>query len=148
VVCVHQFQDELPGISVAGVYLDNEADYACVERLLNDTLDASLAEIAVRLDTRREGWKAGSVPLVAYNPLAWARSEPVRVYNLWLQAPYWHAEVGFLARDVPSLGYRIFWAEPAAWTESAENLAPRGSESPGDRDPGALAVRTGSACGR
>ena len=40
--CVHPFHDELPGTSVAGVYLDNEADYAHVERLLNDTLDASL----------------------------------------------------------------------------------------------------------
>ena len=33
-----------------------------------------LAEIAARLDTRGEG-----TPLVVYNPLAWARSEPVRV---------------------------------------------------------------------
>ena len=53
--CVHQFHDELPGTSVAGVYLDNEADYQRIERLLNDTLDASLAEIAARLDTRGAG---------------------------------------------------------------------------------------------
>jgi len=124
---VHPFHDELPGTSVAGVYLDNEADYRRVERLLNDTLDASLAEITARLDRRGQGGDEKSVPLVLYNPLAWARGEPVRVtlrlsvepgrlrvrntdghlvpvqvYDVRQQAPYWCADVGFLARDVPS----------------------------------------------
>ena len=57
--------------------MDNEADHKRVERLLNDTLDASLAEIAARLDTRAE--RQSAVPLVVYNPLAWARSEMVRI---------------------------------------------------------------------
>jgi alpha-mannosidase len=146
----HQFHDELPGTSVAGVYLDNEADYQRVERLLNDTLNASLAEIAARLDTRGEGRDAAAVPVVVYNPLAWARSEPVRVtlrltarpegltirnveghevpvqvYDVRHEAPYWTAEVGFLARDVPSLGYRVFWAEPDERREPTEALLTR-----------------------
>ena len=76
--CVYQFHDELPGTSVAGVYIDNETDYQRVERLLNDTLDASRAEIAARLGTRGEGQGDQSVPVVGYNLARIHISEPTR----------------------------------------------------------------------
>jgi alpha-mannosidase len=72
--CVHQFHDELPGTSRAPVYRDNDTDYDRVQALMEGVLDDALAEIAARLDTRGEG-----VPIVVYNPLAWTRSEPVRL---------------------------------------------------------------------
>ena len=34
VPCVHHYHDELPGTSVASVYLDNEADYTRVVRII------------------------------------------------------------------------------------------------------------------
>ena len=99
-------------------------EYDRVQDLVGGILDDALAEIAARLDTRGEG-----TPLVVYNSLAWARGEPVRL-TLRLNAPpkhlairnadgvamptqtlavqqkghYWHADIPFLARDVPSLG--------------------------------------------
>ncbi|MBN1935840.1 MAG: sigma-70 family RNA polymerase sigma factor [Anaerolineae bacterium] len=133
----HQFHDELPGTSCAGVYLDNERDYARVEQVMAETLDASLAEIAARLDTRGDG-----APLVVYNPLAWTRSEPVQVtlrlnalpdqlticdtdgqamptqtIDLRQKGPYWYADLLFLAQDVPALGYRVFRTQPPSSPE-------------------------------
>lgn len=140
----HQFHDELPGTSCAGVYLDNERDYARVEQTMTETLDAALAEIAARLDTRGEG-----TPLVVYNPLAWTRSEPAQVtlrlnappeqliirgtdgqalptqlVDLRPHGPYWYADLLFLARDVPALGYRVFraWDEPQGMVEAAVSV--------------------------
>ncbi len=126
----HQFHDELPGTSRAPVYRDNDADYDRVQASMAGVLDDALAEIAARLDTRGEG-----VPLVVYNPLAWARSEPVRLtlrlserprrlvvrdtagaamptqtFSVRQEGHYWYADVLFLARDVPSLGYRVYRA--------------------------------------
>jgi alpha-mannosidase len=129
----HQFHDELPGTSRAPVYRDNDADYDRVQTLMAGVLDDALAEIAARLDTRGDG-----VPLVVYNPLAWTRSEPVRVtlrlnaepehlvirntegcpmptqtLAVWEEGHYWYADVAFLTQEVPSLGYRVF----RAWSE-------------------------------
>lgn len=145
----HQFHDELPGTSCAGVYIDNERDYARVEQTMAETLDASLAEIAARLDTRGDGARGDDargddVPLVVYNGLAWTRSEPVQVtlrlnqppvhllvrdtdgramptqmIGLRQNGPYWHADLLFLARDVPALGYRVF----RAWDTSRQTAA-------------------------
>ncbi|MFN2154541.1 MAG: alpha-mannosidase [Anaerolineae bacterium] len=130
----HQFHDELPGTSRAPVYRDIEADYDHVETMVQGILDDALAEVAARLDTRGEG-----VPVVVYNPLAWTRSEQVRVtlrlseeprrlvmrdtageamptqtFSVRQEGAFWYADVLFLARDVPSLGYRLF----RAWSEA------------------------------
>ena len=136
----HQFHDELPGTSRAPVYRDIEADYDRAEAMAAGILDDALAEVAARLDTRGEG-----VPVVVYNPLAWARSEPVRVTLRLSEEPlrlvvrnaggealptqtlavrqqgaFWYADLLFLARDVPSLGYRLFRAWPEArWSAEA-----------------------------
>ncbi len=139
----HQFHDELPGTSRAPVYRDNDVDYDRVQTLMEGVLDDALAEIAARLDTRGEG-----TPLVVYNPLAWERSEPVRAtlrlnteprhlviqdtdgrpmptqtLAVWREGPYWYADVWFLARAVPSLGYRVFRAWPEATGASSEASA-------------------------
>jgi len=130
----HQFHDELPGTSRAPVYRDIDADYDRVETMVRGILDDALAEVAARLDTRGEG-----VPVVVYNPLAWARSEQVRVtlrlseeprrlvvrdtageamptqtFSVRQEGAFWYASVLFMARDVPSLGYRLF----RAWSEA------------------------------
>ena len=56
------------------MYRDNDVDYDRVEALLDGILDDVLAEVGARLDTRGEG-----IPIVIHNPLAWERSEPVRM---------------------------------------------------------------------
>ena len=141
----HQFHDELPGTSRAPVYRDNDADYDWVEALLDGILDDVLAELGARLDTRGEG-----VPLVVHNPLAWKRSETVRMtlrlnasprrivirdldgnamptqtFAVRREGHYWYADVLFVAKGVPSLGYRVFraWSEERWHDEHASKLS-------------------------
>lgn len=141
----HQFHDELPGTSRAPVHRDVLADLAQVETDVAALRDDALAEIGARLDTRGEG-----VPLVVYNGLSWAQSEPVRA-TLRLSEPprrlvvrdaarrplptqtlalrheghYWYADLVFLAPDVPGLGYRLFraWSEEPPPTPPASALS-------------------------
>jgi alpha-mannosidase len=135
----HQFHDELPGTSRAPVYRDNDADYDRVQALAEGIVDDALAEIAARIDTRGAG-----VPIVVHNPLAWSRSEPVRltlrlsaqpdglvvhgdddqavpalVHSVHQEGHYWYADLSFLARDIPALGYRLFRAWPTARAEAS-----------------------------
>ncbi len=121
----HQFHDEIPGTSRAAVFSDNAADYDAVSRAMTATLDNALAEMGARVDTLGEG-----VPVIVYNALAWARSEPVvvrvrltappqhpvlrgpdgqswptQLLSCRQEGPFWHAELLTVARDVPSLGF-------------------------------------------
>ncbi len=132
VVLRHQFHDELPGTSRAGVFEDNAADYDVVLHTMASTLHNALAEIGARVDTRAEG-----TPVIVYNPLAWARTEPVlarvrlpeepeflalrdhegrsapvQVLDAEEDVPFWQAEVLLLPRDVPPLGYALHHLVP------------------------------------
>ena len=126
----HQFHDELPGTSIAPVYEDNARDYDLVEAEMKSVLDQAMGEIAARLNTEGPG-----APVVVYNPLAWARSEavtvelrlseppthlvirdqagqnmPTQVHHIRQEGYFWHAQVHFMAQDVPALGYKLFRA--------------------------------------
>jgi len=126
----HQFHDELPGTSRAAVYEDNMADYDAVDAMVGSILNSALAEISGRLNTEGPG-----VPVVVFNPLAWARTDAVSLELRLNQQPtglvirdsagqemptqllhahpdghYWRARVLFLARDVPAMGYKLFRA--------------------------------------
>lgn len=128
----HQFHDELPGTSQGLVYADNARDYDRIEENMKAILDQSLAEISARLCTEGEG-----TPIVVYNPLAWKRSEPVTILlrlnqpaerlvvqdlegepmptqslDHWQEGHFWYVRLLFLARDVPSLGFKLFRAFP------------------------------------
>ena len=152
----HQFHDELPGTSRAPVFADNEADYDRVEREMRAILETALAEIGARVDTRGAG-----TPVIVYNPLAWSRSEvvrvtlrlnaepasvqlwdagetpavrtadgtsaiPTQVLAVWQEGHFWYADVLFLARAVPPLGYRLFRAfADGAETPAASDLVVR-----------------------
>lgn len=126
----HQFHDELPGTSRGHVFEDNAQDYDRVDGLCNTMLDHALAEISARVCTEGEG-----TPIMVYNPLAWTRSEPIEL-TLRLNTPpaqivvqdteghimptqvlaveekghFWYARVLFVARNTPSLGYKLFRA--------------------------------------
>jgi len=124
-----QFHDNLPGTSIGPVYDDNEQVWRQIGELGNGILDEALETISARINTTGEG-----IPVVVYNPLAWERSEPVR---FWVKVPKTvddliaideqgnkypvqilaqekdlneqkRLHVLFNARNIPSLGYRLF----------------------------------------
>jgi alpha-mannosidase len=110
-------------------------------------------DLAARIDTRAP---AGAVPILVWNPLAWARSETASVE---IELPTAHGAVevvddkgaivpsqparvatpgakagagetiSFLAKDVPSLGYRTFYARGVA--QPAADLQPLARQDAG-----------------
>ena len=80
-----------------------------IRRLAREILESGRA--AAKLEAIIEAQGRNQDP----PPLGSLRHEvPAQVYDVQPQAPYWHAEVGFLARDVPSLGYRVYEVRPGA----------------------------------
>ncbi len=116
----------------------SKSDSACL--IGTQVLDRALGNIASRVKTARES----GIPVVVFNALSWARTEPVRVilpagrYRIMDDAgktvpsqsevaPAGTAKGGtavtFIARDVPSFGYATYYAETAAPGRSQQMLA-------------------------
>ena len=129
-----QFHDNLPGTSIGPVYDDNETVWQQIEALGKGVLEEALETIGARINTTGEG-----IPIVVYNPLAWERSEPVRlcvkvpkildelvavdengitfpVQILAMEKDLFdqqRLQVLFCAKQIPALGYRLFRLQPA-----------------------------------
>jgi alpha-mannosidase len=126
-VLFNQFHDILPGSSIPEVYTDALPTWQEVEQVGSKILQNSLSAIASQI-TLPEPPQPDSLPIFVFNSLNWQRSEVVVVdlpdsfpnacvYNLagvalpcQLREP---SELIFVAQDIPSLGYRIFWLCPA-----------------------------------
>ncbi len=125
-VLFNQFHDILPGSSITEVYTDALPIWQEVEQVGSKILQNSLSAIASHM-TLPEPPHPESLPIFVFNSLNWQRSEVVVVdlpdsfldacvYNLagvalpcQLRQP---SELIFVAGDIPSLGYRIFWLCP------------------------------------
>jgi alpha-mannosidase len=128
IVLRNQFHDILDGSSIGPVYDEAKGYYQEAEKRGQRALNFSLEALANLVDTRGEGW-----PLVVFNSLPWVRTEPVQVkivfsspvkaikildtsgteipiqiIELKEEPGEWKAEVLFIARDVPSLGYKTY----------------------------------------
>ena len=125
----NQFHDLLCGSAIHGSYEMSKKLYEEATSQAQGALNQSLDLIASRISTNGPG-----VPIVVFNPLSWTRTDKVEV-----PSPFAGEDIGvritdgkgrvcagqnladklrFTARDVPSLGYRVFWAnrstEPVA----------------------------------
>ncbi|MFA3782270.1 alpha-mannosidase [Melioribacteraceae bacterium 4301-Me] len=123
-VLFNQFHDILPGSGIREIYLDANKDYQTSCELGNYELEKSLKEIAGNINTKNFTGK----PLVVFNPLAWTRSDIVKVnlpegeneiYKVVDESGYeipsqiivkdkLHSELIFKAEEVPSLGYKTY----------------------------------------
>jgi len=124
----HQFHDDSPGTSRRPVYLDNAREAAEVQREVQDLIDTAIAEVGARLDTRGDG-----EPLIVFNPAPWPQSAPVKatvrlakkagrvcledeggdvlpaqVLSEERRGPWYWTQIQFTARDLPSVGYRLY----------------------------------------
>lgn len=121
ITCFNQFHDIFDGSGIHGTYEYSREVYDKAEAAWTSTLAGSLTAIAADIDTAAcEG-----IPVVVFNPLSWDRTEFVEVSASKLNkrgqftatdeegntVPIQKvgSKVVFLANDVPSLGYKVFW---------------------------------------
>jgi alpha-mannosidase len=103
-VLFNEFHDILPGSGIHQVYLDADAQYDSAWATLDTVTARAFAGLRARMDTR--GGTRGTVPVVVFNPLTWARTATVRV-------PLGGADTAtVLAPAVPALGAEVLHVEP------------------------------------
>ncbi|GBE92703.1 alpha-mannosidase [Nostoc cycadae] len=127
-VLFNQFHDVLPGSSITQVYTDALPEWQQVEQVGTRILVESMQAIASHF-TLPEPPEPNSLPIFVFNSLNWQRSEVVAI-NLPTANPAWQiydvagnqiisqltqpTTLLFLATDIPSVGYRLFWLVPAS----------------------------------
>lgn len=117
----NQFHDILPGTSIPEVFIEANQTWQAVEKVGEKLLQESLEAIASNISLPQPP-QPNAQPIVIFNSLNWQRSEVVAVtvssgdweiYNLLGQKlPSQLSENNqllFLAQDIPSVGYQLFW---------------------------------------
>jgi len=119
--CFNEFHDILCGSAIHGAYTYAKQLRDEAVGQAKTTLDTSLKTLLPRINTHGDG-----VPIVVFNPLSWPRTDAVAVSSPFPDedthvritdetgASYPGRTLGdilcFTARDVPALGYKVFWA--------------------------------------
>lgn len=128
--CFNQFHDILCGTAIHGSYEYSGKLRGDVVFQGKSALDKSLAAIAGKINTKGKG-----VPVIVFNPLAWPRTDTVSVpspidsirksadtYYLDVtdsngkryEAQVTGSTLTFTARNIPAMGYKVFWLHPEA----------------------------------
>ncbi|MBE9198766.1 MULTISPECIES: alpha-mannosidase [unclassified Nodularia (in: cyanobacteria)] len=129
-VLFNQFHDILPGSSITQVYQDALPEWQQVEQVGTKILEESLLAIASQIILPPPPHPQAQ-PIFIFNALNWQRSEIVSV-TLPTSHPQWQvhdisgqpiisqlsqsSQLLFLAAEIPSVGYRIFWISPISPT--------------------------------
>lgn len=136
-VMLNQFHDTISGTDIVPSIEDALGRYAAVEAWANHELKECLAALAAHVNTEGPG-----IPLLVFNPMAWERTdvleaelpcpEPSGAVTLTDSAgnrvetqrmpPRSSDAAGtsrftFMAHNVPSLGYRVYWANVEPGTQ-------------------------------
>ncbi len=131
-VLFNQFHDILPGTSIQSVFVEANRVWQEVEQVGEEIWDRALSAIASQI-ALPPAPHPDALPLVVFNPLNWDRSQVVsvplptklhwQVYDLSghpLPSQSDGKMLLFVANNVPSVGYRLFWLTP----QEAEKLNP------------------------
>lgn len=121
----NQFHDIIPGTAIEPVYVTANAAWEFVEQSTTQMISDALSQIAARISLPTHPTPE-AIPLLIFNALNWSRTEvvslPLPNPQLWqisdaegkLLSSQSSAEyLLFLAADLPSVGYRLFWLVPA-----------------------------------
>ena len=122
--CFNQFHDLLCGSAIHGSYDYSKKLYDEATSQAEFALDNSLDALVERITTKGTG-----IPIVVFNSLSWTRTDPVNVPSPFSGqeghfavtdesgTDYPALNIGdrlsFTARDVPAMGYKVFWAHRA-----------------------------------
>jgi alpha-mannosidase len=130
----NQFHDIIPGTAIEPVYVTANEGWENVERVTTQIISDALAMISDRIILPTPPIE-GAIPIVIFNALNWNRSEVVSLSlpltewgaDLWWvydgvgqslnadlsrQTPSSGGKIVFLAEDLPSVGYKLFWLVP------------------------------------
>lgn len=123
--CFNQFHDILCGSAIHGSYDYSRQLYNEIITQGKSLLNQSLDKLTSQIDTKGTG-----IPIIVFNPLAWSRTGPVSVTSPFpgqktsvritdaTGKSYPGGTLGdtlsFTARDVPGMGYKVFWANRTA----------------------------------
>ena len=120
-----QVHDNIDGSSIKYVYFDAATDYTDIKLEGGKLLNNALGTIARQVDTRGPG----DVALMVFNPLAWSRTDVVKIDLTKLGGPArvltrsgaevpaqiveedGKQELIFLAEDVPGVGYKTYFLQ-------------------------------------
>jgi alpha-mannosidase len=130
----NQFHDIIPGTAIEPVYVTANEGWENVERVTTQIISDALGDISDRIILPTPPIE-GAIPIAIFNALNWERSEvikypldPTDLMMTWLvfdadgkllpsQSSAEH--ILFLAADIPSVGYRLFWLIPDSSEEQA-----------------------------
>lgn len=129
-VLLNQFHDILPGTSIPEVFEDANQEWCRVIEVGEAILDSALQVISSRIILPTPPYPKAK-PIVIFNSLNWIRTEVVslpitsencNIYDvegnqLFIQITL-DNELLFLAEDIPSIGYRLFWLCPSERVKS------------------------------
>ncbi len=132
-VLFNQFHDILPGTSIPEVFIEANQNWETAIAIGENILENALNAIALSIDLS-EPPQSDAIPLVVFNSLNWQRSEIITITDkkfatdnlvFWICSDRGERidsalnqvenQLGFLAQDIPGVGYRLFWLcqEPA-----------------------------------
>lgn len=138
-VLFNQFHDLLPGSGIHRIYVDAMRTYDSAQTASATIRDAAFARLRGQIDTRGEG-----VPVVVFNPSSWVRSSYaslaldgalarlkgerlLRAVDAAKRATLAEADgdtLRFLAREVPPLGFKVFWIRTGSASEGTLTSGP------------------------
>ncbi|MGK7962616.1 alpha-mannosidase [Crocosphaera sp.] len=120
-VLFNQFHDILPGTAIADVFVQANQDWKEVKIIGETILESSLEKIVscIKIPSFTD---VEAKPIIVFNSLNWQRSEVIEINNIDNNCEIYDLEGNrlitqvshdnnllFLAKDIPSIGYTIFW---------------------------------------
>ena len=137
-VLFNQFHDILPGTSIPEVFVGANRDWEKAIAIGESILDLALNTIAAKIQLPTAP-QADAIGVVVFNSLNWKRSQVVTIEDAIGERDLYYSvydELGkriswdcrqqenkltFLARDIPGVGYRLFWLCPESAIEVEED---------------------------
>jgi len=144
--CFNQFHDIFDGSAIHGSYAYSKRLFNTAYEAATLALENSLKAICSKIDISKSvppAAKGKAIPVVVFNPLSWERDDivevkipfqsrpssvaifdaeneiPSRVTGFEEQEGKYYIKIIFTARNVPSLGYKVFYALPLEKTGKA-----------------------------
>lgn len=135
----NQFHDILPGTAIPEVFTEANRDWKTVREIGNQVLAESIEAIASKIHLPKPPHPAAE-PILVFNPLSWSRNsvitlqvpeaeagalpfgwliydaEPKQIpcqTNFTVRAERAYCDVSFHAKNLPAIGYRLFWLCPS-----------------------------------
>jgi alpha-mannosidase len=123
----NQFHDIIPGTAIEPVYVTANEGWADIERVTTQLISHALDEICDRINLPTPPIE-GAIPIAIFNALNWVRTEVIKYplnspgnLSAWqvfdadgnlLPSQSTAEQILFLAANLPSVGYHLFWLAP------------------------------------